>query len=123
MPTVDRMHAWHRAGDVIFCAKCGAGANDDPTECPPVRRKPETELEGAPVQIKRIVCPKCKRANNLAALIEHFGSEMSYDVEGEFRSEFGYIREGDATGVEAFCKCGHHWMLKGVLQLPELTID
>lgn len=36
-PTIERMHRWARAGDLIYCEKCGAGANDDPTQCPPVR--------------------------------------------------------------------------------------
>lgn len=43
--TIDRMHEYARAGSVIFCRKCGAGANDDPTECPPRRNRPVPEPE------------------------------------------------------------------------------
>lgn len=32
--TIDRMHKWAKAGDVVYCTKCMAGANDDPTQCP-----------------------------------------------------------------------------------------
>lgn len=35
--TIDRMHEWSSASGIIYCVKCGAGQNDDPTQCPPVR--------------------------------------------------------------------------------------
>lgn len=45
MHTVDRMHEYRRAGDIVYCIKCGAGAHDDPTMCPP----------------RPIPCPQCKK--------------------------------------------------------------
>lgn len=43
--TIDRMHEWARAGSVVYCRKCMAGAEDDQTSCPLRRNRPVPEPE------------------------------------------------------------------------------
>lgn len=62
-------------------------------------------------------CQKCKRLP--IALVEIWnGRELCFDVD-----EYGNLSEGyeghpgDPDRVEAICKCGHHWKLRGVIQI------
>lgn len=65
-------------------------------------------------------CPRCR--NLPSVYIEMWaGHTIEFDADENGRPEAeGYLREGEPHHVEARCRCGHMWRLRGVTQITEL---
>lgn len=65
-------------------------------------------------------CPRCR--NIPSVYVEMWSGhtiEFYADAYGCPEGE-GYLREGEPSHVEARCRCGYRWRLRGVTQITEL---
>ena len=68
---------------------------------------------------KEIHCPSCGKS--AAVLIEiYHGHSITFECDGRTRSEEGICSEGSPHHVEAKCRCGKQWRLRGVMQITDL---
>lgn len=72
------------------------------------------------IKIKRIKCPSCKQQG--VRLLREFGTvSQIFMVRDSWRDADGDIGEvSGGGGVQACCRCGHEWKLKGVSQIDDL---
>ena len=69
--------------------------------------------------MKQKRCPKCKQAPVYYTELWK-DTVIEFDiVDGEI-SEQGICNPGQPYGVEALCRCGHKWKLKGVSQIGDI---
>ncbi len=70
----------------------------------------------------KVKCPKCKSGNNIT--LSEFWRESSItwqQVDGKFDRNDGNVNpDGDPYKVEALCRCGHHWRVKGAIQITDV---
>lgn len=69
---------------------------------------------------RRIRCPRCgKRPEVYKEFYEGMGTEFSAGEDGVPEPE-GWHFEGLPCRVEATCRCGFQWRLRGVAQITDL---
>lgn len=73
-------------------------------------------------KIKKIRCPKCgKEPSFLQEILD--GETLSFGLRDGVREKYGSYGKGGSTKVIAECDCGHHWTLRGVVQVTDLDIE
>jgi hypothetical protein len=80
----------------------------------------DPKLDGGPVSIRRLRCPRCGAAPT--SLIEHVTVYTTFQCEDGARCAEGDHSEGDITMVRAVCACDHRWRLRGVTQITDLDL-
>ena len=66
-----------------------------------------------------VSCPKC--GSQAGTLIEvYHGHTIRFDFDGQARSAEGSLHDGYPHHVDAECRCGNRWRLRGVRQIVDL---
>ena len=72
--------------------------------------------------MKQPRCPRCRKRPT--TYTEIWDGTIQFDVdEHGVPEEKGNLEWGKPCSVEAECKCGHAWKLRGVTQITELRPD
>jgi hypothetical protein len=71
------------------------------------------------MRVKPLRCPKCNRFPEYYREFIEYCAEFNVDENGWPENE-GNHSEGDYFKLEAFCRCGHAWRIRGASQITDV---